>query len=687
MTAIQYLVALALSFTALGGAFLAAWALRAHLLPDWSGARARLAEAVLTLSLVLLCAQGLGVLGLLGRPGLVGLLVLAGALGASRRPWRIHRPAGSGSPEWIPLAACVLGCTLVGAVWISRTFTGLSVGMGGTDTLWFHMPFAAAFAQSGSVVSLLNTDTEFAIAFYPANSELLHATGMVLFGTDLLSPVLNLAWLALLLLACWCAGSRKGVGPLTCLGGAAVATLPMLATTQPGDAKNDILGLACLAASAALLLDSGGRRPAMALSGLAAGVAVGTKLNLIPPAILLLGVVVAIAPTGRTIRASAVWVAALLVPAILWTARNLLSTGNPLPYVRDLGPVHLPGPAAAPQADTGFAVVHYLGDPGLWGEFFRPGLDQALGPAWWLVLGVAAGGLAAGVGVRGARAERSLALAAIGAGVAYLFTPQTAAGPEGMPYGFGANLRYLAPTVLFALLVAPLAAARAGRGRQIALLAPVVVLVGGLADGAVFPAGSRITAILAAILLVGAATAAAVAAWRRAWRPAICAGLGAGVIALALYGWTAQQRYFRDAYTRATPPFTSWAEFGMAPAFAWAKGVTGARIGVVGMTGGFWQYPFTGDGRRNSVSYVGAHGGSGSFTAIEDCRSWRRALSRGRYDYVVTTPRLDPWRLRPRASPPEAGWTAGDPAAVRVAGRRPVLVYKLSGPLSPSGCG
>ena len=217
------------------------------------------------------------------------------------------------------------------------------------------------------------TDTEFANAFYPANSELLHATGMVLLGTDTLSPLLNLAWLALLLLAAWCVGRPYAAAPLTCLGAAALAVLPTLATTQPGDAKNDTLALACTAAAIAFLVQPGRSRAAIALSGLAAGIAVGTKLSFGLPAVLLIPVVAAMFPRGRRLRPSVVWMAAAAVPAVVWFARNAARTGNPLPYVRDLGPLSLPGPPAAAQSDTEFSVAHYLGTGGVWGEYFRPG--------------------------------------------------------------------------------------------------------------------------------------------------------------------------------------------------------------------------------------------------------------------------------------------------------------------------
>ena len=408
MSAFEYATALALTAVTLGGAGLAGWGLRHRLLGDWSGAPAALATALAGLATLLLGAQLLGLAGLLNRPGLAVLMVAVGAAGAALRPWRGGaRTLGPRLGPWAAMS-CALGCGVVAAVWLRRGFLGFDVGMGGTDTLWFHMPFASAFAQSGSITALLHTDTQFANAFYPANSELLHATGMVLFGSDVISPLLNVAFLALLMLAGWCAGGPRGVAPVTCLGAAALAVLPTLATTQPGDAKNDTLALACMAAAVAFLLNGRGRRTPVALAGLAAGIAVGTKLSFAVPAALLLVAVPACVPRGRRASAAAVWTAAAALPAAVWFARNLAATGNPLPYVRHLGPIALPGPPAVAQSDTEFAVAHYLGHGGVWDEFFLPGLEYAFGPLWWLVLALAVAALLAGA-LRGAPTERGLA--------------------------------------------------------------------------------------------------------------------------------------------------------------------------------------------------------------------------------------------------------------------------------------
>jgi hypothetical protein len=91
-------------------------------------------------------------------------------------------------------------------------------------------------------------------AYYPASAELFHAIGIVALRNDFLSALLNLGWMALALLAAWCAGRRWELQWLTLATDALLLSLPVLGTTQPGEAFNDIVGLASLMAALALLL-------------------------------------------------------------------------------------------------------------------------------------------------------------------------------------------------------------------------------------------------------------------------------------------------------------------------------------------------------------------------------------------------------------------------------------------------
>ncbi|MBN9624260.1 MAG: hypothetical protein J0H06_15155, partial [Actinobacteria bacterium] len=174
---------------------------------------------------------------------------------------------------------------------------------------WYHGPFAAGFFQSGNTIDLHFIAPQFLAWFYPANSEVVHAIGMLAFSRDLMSPLLNLGWLVGCLLASWCIGRPFGVAPWSLALGAIALSVPALAD-QAGEARNDIVGIFFLLSAVALALnaatstkDEGRGRGlstgALLCAGLTAGLAAGTKLNfLLPAAVLVVGLVVP-APRGR----------------------------------------------------------------------------------------------------------------------------------------------------------------------------------------------------------------------------------------------------------------------------------------------------------------------------------------------------------------------------------------------------
>src|SRR5262249_39064714 len=361
-------VASAMGFAAVG--------LRGRFLPGWSGASARLAEVVLGISLLIVILELVGVVGLY-RPGWVLLATLAVGIGlgfALRPPGQgLAPPAPPGRPLYIAIG--VGGAFLVAAHWAMPTQTGLDIGMYLPNTTWQNAPFAARFVQDHQVGALHFTEVlNLTVWFYPQNSELLHSAGILFLGNDFLSPFLNIGWMALCLLAAWAFARVYGGGPIAVLAIALVLDANMLLLYQPGDAKNDTMGLFFFLASAAILvnadaqareaagsartLHSGGpalraRIPdgALVVAGLAAGVALGTKLNLLAPfGLLTLGVIAVCA--GYRWRATWIWVVTSMITGGFWFARNLVNAGNPLPWIK-AGP--LPGPD---QADINIRVPH-----------------------------------------------------------------------------------------------------------------------------------------------------------------------------------------------------------------------------------------------------------------------------------------------------------------------------------------
>ena len=128
------------------------------------------------------------------------------------------------------------------------TFLSLDRGIYGGDSLWYHLPFAADFARSGSITALHFTDPLYLNWFYPQNSELVHAAGITLYGNDFLSPLINLGWLGLALLAAWCIGRPWGLGAISLTGVAILLAADLMFSRQPGNANNDVVGLALLLA-------------------------------------------------------------------------------------------------------------------------------------------------------------------------------------------------------------------------------------------------------------------------------------------------------------------------------------------------------------------------------------------------------------------------------------------------------
>src|SRR3954452_4915270 len=247
---------LAVIATALG---LGAYHLRALLAPAWTGALARLAEIVIGLSMLILVAELLGVLGLFKEVPLLIGLVAAGGRGtvwARRRGLpgvRQPREARSGT---IMVAIGIVAAALVVIHWAHPTGQAIDQGMYYQDTTWYHMSFSARFAQTGDVGPLHFTDPlKLAAWFYPQNSELLHGIGIVFLKTDFLSPLMNLMWLALCLLAAWCVGRPYAIGGVTLLGAAVVLDSEMLVGSQAGQGPNDVAGLFFLMAALAFLVD------------------------------------------------------------------------------------------------------------------------------------------------------------------------------------------------------------------------------------------------------------------------------------------------------------------------------------------------------------------------------------------------------------------------------------------------
>jgi hypothetical protein len=689
--------------------------------PAWTGTPALLADAVIAIGTLVLVAELLGLFGVLdgvilvvacaivggGALRLEPMLIRAGARVAHRGQDEEADLRGAPSASPLELGVAVLIALIVAAQWAGPTLLSLDRGIYGGDSLWYHLPFAAHLAQSGSVTSLLYTDPLYLNWFYPQVSELVHAAGLLLLGNDFLSPLFNLGWLGLALFGGWCIGRPYGAGATSLAAVAAVMAANLLFSRQPGNANNDVVAIALFLSAVALLLNA--RWPgrptaappmgALLVAGLAAGLALGTKLTVVPPVLALTLGVIWVAGKGFRLRAAGTWIGAMAVGGGYWYARNLIVSGNPFPW-QDIGPIHH---AEALQGRHPYAIVHYATDTDVWGKYFTPALHERLGDLWPAYLGLAVIAVLL-VLWRGGRIERMVGVVALLAAVAYLLTPLGASGPEGMPIGFRLNIRYLAPGLVLALtlLAIPPDFVRGRRDRRLGdverlwrlgTLAIFVVLTVVSAGAVEAIDTDRIPGTAALALAVVALPLLLVFLSRRGLQPLSLAGIGAAaVVALAVGGRFAQDHYLDERYSTAAPDYPR-AEHpavelgqGLGAAYDWARGTRDLNIALSGTLGALFQYGLWGGDSSNAVTYIGQHGPRGSFEEIPECPEWIAALNDGNYDYVVTTPTYHQDDPAADTAPRQRQWISRAGNVQRVAGGNLVDVWKVTGPLDPLAC-
>lgn len=710
----RYLLGVAELALLVGFAWLGAASVRARLLPRFSGAPAFLASSVIAAALLIWVAELLGTVGLFRAvPYLVGVgAVVLGIWvldrGRGRRgggpslSFALPRRPGSerggvlapgskasglrntphpgaaraGGFDLVTLVAVAIAAVAV-IHFAGGVRTRLSTGMTGFDSTWYHGPFAAGFFQSGNTIDLHFIAPQFLAWFYPANGEIFHAVGMLAFSRDILSPLLNLGWFVGCLLAAWCIGRPYRVAPWSLVLGAVALSVPALAD-QAGEARNDVVGIFFLLAAVAIALnvwairddeERGLSAGSLVVVGLAAGLAAGTKLNfLLPAAVLVLGLV-AIAPRGGRWRAFAAAGLAALAGGGYWYLRNLVHSGNPLPWVHHLGPISLPAPGQSLGGREAHSVFGYLTDSAVWSDWFLPGLHHGLWLIWPLLGAAAIGGLILSL-IPGARPTRGslvthdvpkeprssgsspdpvlpvAGLVGLATVLAWLVAPTSASGPDGMPHGFESGLRYLAPSLILGLALLP------ATPRLRSFLAGLPARLPLVAQRATNDSRPR----------------------RNPWGWAVAAALVLAAAAAVAVGYPIQRHYLQSRY--ANPSFTTP---GLDAAFKWARGISDARIATTSTR----QYPLFGTDLSNHVQFVGEETAHGGFEAPATCRAWRRALDAGHYDYVVTT--RDRIEKGKAPYPPQARWTE-DPRAQVILRKAPTVVFKLKGPLNPSTC-
>ena len=411
---------------------------------------------------------------------------------------------------------------------------------------------------------------------------------------------------------------------------------------QAGEARNDIVGIFFLLAAVAIAVnawsESERRLPigALIVAGLAVGLAAGTKLNFLLPAAVLVGGLVVIAPAGQRWRALAAAGLPALAGGGYWYLRNLLHTGNPLPWVDSLGPISLPAPDQALGGRDAHSVLGYLTDGSVWSDWFLPGLHDGFGLLWPLLSALALVGLVLCLGRGASPLLRVAGITGLAVAAAWLIAPTSASGPEGMPRGFESGLRYLAPALVLGLALLPVTPPLRDRVRGWGGLGPQW-------------------------------------RWPISKRTSLAVGVGV-LVAVTAFGAWEQRRYLDHRYVN--PTFTTP---GLNAAFKWSRSISNARIATTSTR----QYPLFGTDLSNHVDYIGIEQPHGGFTAPTTCRTWRHLLNAGDYDYVVAS--FDRTAAGKEQYPQSAAWTS-DPNSTPILRKPPTKVFKLKGALDPSAC-
>ena len=648
----------------------AAVSLRQRLVPSWGGATSRLAESIIGVAVVTTVAQVLGLFGAF-RQGWMLLATVATALAltyVARRGRRNfpeverEKPVRSRREE---VVVATMASALVGAQWVSHVAATYGRGITQGDSLWYHATFAARFVESGRVTGLHDTPLSHLavplVGYYPLNGSLLQAVAMLPFHNDVLSPLLNFGWAALALVAAVALGRRHGTSALLVLGTVVLLGVPTITGTQPGQAANDIATAALLFASVVLLLEGRFMPAPTALSGIAAGLALGTKMTVVASvAVLAIGVLV-VAVRRRAINSGILWFAMLVVFGGFWFARNIAVYHNPAPWMAvDIGPLKL-----ARQTHVNPAIVSQLGRWSGWRDVLYPSLATSLGRGWFVILALAVAGAVLAC-VRGRNAiERSCGIAVVAGIVFVVFVPE---GGDLSGAMFVFFVRYLAPALAigFALFIMHTAQGPLWLRRMTLVVLAALVVVGATGQyPSELPMWPRYEVIAIA---AGAAVVIGVVAWWLVIAPRVHASRFAyatvaviSVAGVVAAGWFVQRHYFARRYVHAGLPHDE--------ANAMFARISGKRVLLLG-TEHF--YPIFGNDLSNNVAREAPQ--------VSDCGHWRDLIDARRYDYVVIA------HDALSAGGLDESWLSSD------AGAQPVLhganesVYRIVRPLDVGRC-
>ena len=567
-------------------------------------------------------------------------------------------------------AVALAAAALVVGLWTNDAASTYRNGITEYDSQSYHLSHAAGFVQHESTRHIDYSTADDSAPYHPLNVELLHGVGMRTLRTDILSVVLNPAFLLLGLLAAFWIGQRFGAGPAALVGFAVVAAAPFPAR-YASSGLNDYDAIALLLAAIAFALrvatrddeEMPHRDVAIGLAGLAAGLALGSKLTMVTPIALLTLTVLLV--LRKELSRVALFVAPMVLTGAYWYVRNWANVGSPVPSL------HLP---LFPETPMKFvdrlsaSVLDFATKSDFWKDTVPDGLKIFFGRLWPLVVLAAVVGVVALVSMLRDKQMPArpvvigLVITSVVTLLSYASTPTTAGGPKGVPELFTVNLRYVLRGLALVLVLLPAASFLRTRVSAVAI-AGLVVLLAALVGPPRFATRALVFAVVAAV---------AALAVLRLPRPVVMGGIAVALVFGLAVGFPVTRKYERTRYKSIGNPTDTLLSVGrnLPP---------GTRVGVAGVP---TFYALLGPRLANHVDYVGQFKAHHEFTDYTTCPSWREALRAGKYTWVVA--QANTFGNRPKSYAKE--WTQSMPGVQQVLDNAAGVVFKLPPTITNDGC-
>lgn len=644
----------------------AAWRVATRLYPDRSGTRV-LAAALVAITQVLIVLEVLGTIGWLRWPAATVLtLVVDVPVLLWLKPPKDRAPLRWPFPTFWTI--------VFGAVAVALFVMNVGRPSVNGDALIYHYPMVAGWVQDAS----LNHPRGFLVGefqwWYPSNTELLHTWAVLWFRTDFLVSLVSWLFFGLLMGSVYALAAEIG----TRMRQAAIVTVAAVSTpivffvgVRLSGVDTAVTAFMLLAVLFALrwwrtgrLLCFGDAGPPgeatltmrvrdLVLSGLAAGLALGSKYTAVP-FVGAMVVVFLVCLFVSAVRHRSAWrrlvapLVALALPAIVagiyWYVRNLVLAGNPLYPQGFLG---LPDGFELSGLTGSQAILSHT----VW-DVLLPA-NRYLAIAWLGVLGLT--GVLVPVAVVAnpvwlLRLRRRLedwgprfvvaAVLPIMLLVLYMSTPDSAKGPVAYPILFVEKIRYgLTPYTLLLVGLGFLLARRSARLANWVFgsvaVAHVLYIVVGYALGTgsqenLIPSQGVLQGTVVGLLFVAVA-AGGVWLHRRGrlrvadstLRKLIAAGavlfFAAGLVASWVF--THQARYAHSG---------SLSELAYTEADSWPAGT-----GIAYTSNVFNDYPLFGTNLQNRVRLAADEPARGTYTYFTDADSLVAFMERNDMQYLL----------------------------------------------------